>query len=88
METDFHNSRRELECLDVFVLAVPKSTAQLQTRLGQLRDDFAIDLNVPNMAYLPQKSSNKRRINGIWSILGDFVDPQETLDFTGAPSRS
>ena len=44
VETDFHNSRRELEELEVYVLAVTKSTAQLQTRLDQLRNETGIDL--------------------------------------------
>jgi len=44
VETDFHNSRRQLEQLEVYVLAVTKSTAQLQTRLDKLRDETGIDL--------------------------------------------
>jgi hypothetical protein len=46
VETDFHRSRRELANLDVYVLAVTKSTAQLRTRLDQLRDETGIDLIV------------------------------------------
>src|SRR5438874_1270259 len=44
LETDFHNTRRDLAGLEVYVVAITKSIAQFQTRLEILRQETGIDL--------------------------------------------
>src|SRR5689334_9947521 len=44
VETDFHAARRSFPQMEVYVLGVSRTTAQLMTRLEQLRQDTGIDL--------------------------------------------